>query len=210
MSASYDFGFMNLAADYSSTDEDDFETIARMKWALSEIPDMRFTYMDRHDKLIEDLKKIVANVNLDMPLFLYPLADIIAFGSEHSSLEGVIADAVVEEGFVLTPDPMPEEVIFIRSDQYSFVKQGVPAIYLDVGTGSRDPTIDGPEAVREFLTTHYHKPSDDLTRTFHVDSMVRFVAANHALIRAIADAPEAPRWRQGNFFGETFGPDRVE
>ena len=72
----------------------------------------------------------VANVNLDMPLLLYPLADVIAFGSEHSSLEQIIGEVVVEEGFVLAPDPVPEEVLFIRSDQYSFVKKGVPSVFL--------------------------------------------------------------------------------
>lgn len=73
---------------------------------------------------------IVANVNLDMPLLLYPLADIIAFGAEHSSLGPLIEEAVAAEDFALTPDPMPEEVIFIRSDQYSFVRQGVPSVFL--------------------------------------------------------------------------------
>ena len=67
---------------------------------------------------------IVANVNLDMPLLLYPTADIIAFGAEHSSLQNVIDGAIAAEDFTLSPDPMPEEVIFVRSDQYSFVKQG--------------------------------------------------------------------------------------
>ena len=165
-------------------------------------------YFARHPPLPID--RIVANTNMDMAIMTFPVADIVAFGAEHTTLGPMAARAAEDAGFRIAPDPMPEEVIFIRSDQFSFVKQGVPAIYLDVGTGSRDPTVDGSEAVREFLTTHYHRPSDDMTRTFHVDSMVRFVAANLALIRAIADAPDPPRWRKGNFFGETFGPDRVE
>ena len=41
---------------------------------------------------------IVANINLDMPLFLYPVADIIAFGSEHSSLEGTVGEAIERSG----------------------------------------------------------------------------------------------------------------
>ena len=154
--------------------------------------------------------RIVANANMDMAIMTFPVAEIVAFGAEHTTLGPVAAKAAEAAGFRMAPDPMPEEVIFIRSDQFSFVKQGVPAIYMDVGTGSSDPTIDGEAQVREFLTTHYHKPSDDLTRTFHADSMRRFVATNYSLIREIADAPERPRWRKSNFFGETFGPDRVE
>jgi Zn-dependent M28 family amino/carboxypeptidase len=165
-------------------------------------------YFARHPPVPID--RIVANANMDMAIMTFPVADIVAYGAEHTTLGPMAARAAEDAGFRIAPDPMPEEVIFIRSDQFSFVKQGVPAIYLDVGTGSRDPTIDGPTAAKEFLTLHYHRPSDDLTRTFHTDSMLRFVAANRALIRDIADAPQPPRWRKGNFFGETFGPDRVE
>lgn len=148
---------------------------------------------------------IVANVNLDMPLFLYPLADIIAFGAEHSSLEGLIEQAVAGEGFALTPDPMPEEVIFIRSDQYSFVRQGVPSVFLVPGFTSSDADINGEELWRGFLQTYYHQPSDDLTRTVDWPSAVRFARANVRIGHAVAEAEARPEWNEGDFFGEKFG-----
>ena len=147
---------------------------------------------------------LVANVNLDMPLLLYPLADIVAFGSEHSSLEPVIADAVIPEDFVLTPDPLPEEVLFIRSDQYSFVKQGVPSVFLVPGFTSTDPSVDGEALFRSHLRTHYHQPSDDLTRPIDWDSAVRFARANVRIGLAVANDPQRPTWNEGDFFGEKF------
>ena len=147
---------------------------------------------------------IVANINLDMPLLLFPLSDIIAFGAEHSSLESVIETAVSEEGFTLTPDPMPEEVIFIRSDQYSFVKQGVPSAFLVPGFTAADPGIDGEKLWREFLQTHYHQPSDDLTRPVDWPSAVRFARANVRIGYSIAGDDERPTWKEGDFFGEKF------
>lgn len=152
---------------------------------------------------------LVANVNLDMPLFLYPLADIIAFGAEHSSLESLIAPAIATEDFLLTPDPIPEEVIFIRSDQYSFVRQGVPAVYLVPGFTSQDPAVDGEAAFREHLATHYHRPSDDDSRPLHWDSALRFARANVRIGLQISAAPERPSWNEGDFFGTRFG-NRVE
>jgi hypothetical protein len=148
---------------------------------------------------------IVANVNLDMPLFLYPLADIIAFGAEHSSLEAVIDEAIAVEGFALTPDPMPEEVIFIRSDQYSFVKQGVPSVFLVPGFTSSDPDIDGEPLWRGFLQTYYHQPSDDMTRDFDWPSAVRFARANVRIGHAVAEDSRRPTWNEGDFFGDKFG-----
>jgi hypothetical protein len=148
---------------------------------------------------------MVANVNLDMPLFLYPVADIIAFGSEHSSLEATVADAISAEGFTLTPDPMPEENLFRRSDQYSFVRRGVPAAYLKPGFTSTDPTIDGKAVQNAHRKQHYHQPSDDLSRPVDWDSAVRFARANARIGYAIAEEDARPTWNEGDFFGEKFG-----
>lgn len=147
---------------------------------------------------------IVANVNLDMPLFLYPLADIIAFGAEHSSLEGVIDKAIEVEGFQLTPDPMPEEVIFIRSDQYSFVKQGVPSVFLVPGFRSSDGDVDGEALWRGFLQTYYHQPSDDFSRPVDWPSAERFARANVRIGYAVAEDTVRPSWNAGDFFGDKF------
>ena len=148
---------------------------------------------------------IIANVNLDMPLFLYPVADIIAFGSEHSSLEATVAEAIAAEGFTLTPDPMPEENLFLRSDQYSFVRRGVPAAYLKPGFTSTDPDIEGKAIENEHRKHHYHQPSDDLSRPVDWASAVRFARANARIGYAIANDDERPTWNEGDFFGEKFG-----
>jgi hypothetical protein len=148
---------------------------------------------------------MIANVNLDMPLFLYPVADIIAFGSEHSSLEATVADAISAEGFTLTPDPMPEENLFRRSDQYSFVRRGIPAAYLKPGFTSSDPDIDGRAVENDHRKHHYHQPSDDLSRPVDWDSAVRFARANARIGYAIAKDDARPTWNEGDFFGDKFG-----
>jgi len=148
---------------------------------------------------------LVANVNLDMPLLLYPLADVIAFGAEHSSLEQVIGEVVVAENFVLAPDPVPEEVLFIRSDQYSFVKKGVPSVFLVPGFTSTDPSINGGEAFNQHLQTHYHQPSDDLSRPIDWNSALRFARANVRIGLAVANTDQRPSWNEGDFFGDKFG-----
>jgi len=148
---------------------------------------------------------MVANVNLDMPLLLYPLADVIAFGAEHSSLERTIDEAVAEEDFELAPDPVPEQVLFIRSDQYSFVKKGVPSVFLVPGFTSTDPAIDGGALFNAHLQTHYHQPSDDLSRPIDWDSALRFARANVRIGYAVAEDDERPTWNEGDFFGDKFG-----
>ena len=151
-----------------------------------------------------DIDSIVANVNLDMPLLLFPIADTVAFGAEHSSLKQPIAQAVAQEGFELSPDPTPEEVRFVRSDQYSFVRQGIPSVFLVPGSKSLDPQIDGEAIVFDHRQNHYHKPSDDLSRPVDWDSALRFARANVRIGLAVAAEEQRPTWNTGDFFGDKF------
>jgi hypothetical protein len=152
-------------------------------------------------------RQLVADVNIDMFLMIYPVADVVPLGSEHSSLGAMAATAARAAGFDVGPDPYPEEVRFIRSDQYSFVKAGIPAIHLKPGNKSTDPSIDGAKLTRDWLRTIYHSPKDDLSQTFDFASGARYAETNLRLARAIADAASRPSWTPGDFFGETFGRD---
>ena len=129
---------------------------------------------------------------------------MIAFGAEHSTLEGIIADAVADENFVLSPDPVPEEVLFIRSDQYSFVKQGIPSIALVPGPTSKDPKINGGQIFRQFLSKHYHQPSDDISLPISYEAGVTFTKVNFTIGEEIANSLVRPRWNEGDFFGNKF------
>ena len=146
--------------------------------------------------------KVVADVNLDMPILTYEFTDLVAFGGEHSTL-GQIADrAVRAEGAILSPDPMPEQGVFTRSDHYSFVKAGVPSIMLATGYAN-----GGEAAWGAFFGGAYHRPSDDMSVPFHWEAAVRFARVNAAIARAVADAPERPMWYRGNSFGDQFAPN---
>jgi len=142
---------------------------------------------------------------MDMPVLLYPAAGFTAFGAEHSTLGEVARRATEAEGLQLVPDQTPDEVLFVRSDQYSFVREGIPALYLDDAKLSSDPSVD-PEAVfREHLRVDYHMPSDDMSLPIHWPSMAALARVNARIGIAIADDPQRPSWLPGDFFGETFG-----
>ena len=151
---------------------------------------------------------IVANVNIDMPMMLFPMNTVVGYGAQHSSLESLAAKAVAREGFEMEPDPYPDEVYFIRSDQYSFVRQGYPAIYHAEGIGAIDPSIDGQAMQQEFFGTHYHYPSDDLSQPIEWDTAMRFTRAGARIGYRIAMDDERPTWNEGDFFGEKFGRQR--
>ncbi|HEX6899729.1 MAG TPA: M28 family peptidase [Thermoanaerobaculia bacterium] len=151
---------------------------------------------------------IVANVNLDMFLMLYPLKDVIAFGAEHSSLDATLKRAAGRLGIAVSPDPVPEEVIFTRSDQYSFVQQGIPAVFLTVGQQTTDPAIDAPALWGQWMRERYHKPNDDMNQPIDFESGARFAQLNFLLTWMVAQEDQPPSWNPGDFFGETFGEKR--
>ncbi len=146
-------------------------------------------------------ESIVATVNLDMPILTYDFTDVVAFGAERSTLYDPVSQATHRHGLTLSPDPDPDQGVFTRSDHYNFVKQGVPAIYLNPGFAN-----GGESAQAEFLEMHYHQPSDEL-RNVNFESLRRFTAVNSEIARNIANMPERPVWKDGDFFGTTFnGP----
>ncbi|MCO7226209.1 M28 family metallopeptidase [Pleionea sp. CnH1-48] len=151
------------------------------------------------------IDKIVSVINLDMPLILYPIGDVIAFGAEHSTLGEYVQRAAEKTGLQMSPDPMPEQNIFVRSDHYSFVKQGVPAIFLMPGFKSLDSERDGEKIFREFLHEHYHQPSDQANLPIDYNSGVRFTLVNYLIGQEIANSKTTPKWKEGDFFGDVFG-----
>ena len=104
-------------------------------------------------------------------------------------------------------DPITEEVVFIRSDQFPFVQSGVPAIYLGTGSRSTDSAIDLNAREQEFLRTRYHKPTDDLMQPIDWESTAAFADVAAAFTRAVAEDRRAPAWYEGDFFGHKFGGD---
>lgn len=148
--------------------------------------------------------ELVANINMDMPVFLADVTDVVPIGIEHSSLEADVQAAAEALDIGLTPDPKPEEVVFVRSDQYAFVRKGIPAVYLDAGIKARSPDVDALALYEDFLTGHYHQPSDDTSLPIHYPSAARLAMLNAAIGRRVGDAAERPRWKDGDFFGRAF------
>ncbi len=147
---------------------------------------------------------MVANVNLDMPILTYEFADVIAFGANHSDMQESVAKAAKKIGLELSPDPMPDQALFTRSDHYSFVKQGIPSVFLVPGFKSVDPDTDGGKKFKEFLKTNYHKPGDDFTQPFNWQAATKFAEVNYHIGLTLADQAQRSSWNEGDFFGDTF------
>jgi len=148
---------------------------------------------------------LVANINMDMPVLLVPAKDVVPIGLEHSTLKTALDTAAKEIGVGLSADPFPEEVVFVRSDQYAFVRAGVPAVYLD---GGIEPAAAGgaspKDALDKFLRTCYHQPCDDASQPIQYEDAVRLARLNARIGVLIGDNAQRPSWNKGDFFGDKF------
>jgi len=157
-------------------------------------------YFARNDA--PDSLDVVGDVNLDMVLLLRPLTKVVPIGGEHTSFGPLVERAAKLAGLETAPDPLPAEVVFVRSDQFSFIKQGVPAVFPVSGN---DGSAAGADEVAHWRVEHYHSPSDDMNQPFDWPSGAKFTSMAFWTAWMAADAREAPRWNPGDFFGGRFG-----
>jgi hypothetical protein len=148
----------------------------------------------------------VAVINLDGIMPFYDFSDVIAFGAEQSQLGELLAAAAGELGLVVAPDPFPEEGIFTRSDHYSFVKRGVPALFVYVGFTNLQGRSVGRRYWDDLNATIVHQPGDDLAQPIDYSIAAKFTDLFRRLVLRTANAPARPLWYRGSSFGSQFAP----
>jgi Zn-dependent M28 family amino/carboxypeptidase len=143
------------------------------------------------------LKSIVADINVDMFLPIVPLKILKIEGLEESDL-GTRAAAIAQSlGVKPIPDPEPLRNAFIRSDQYSFIKKGVPAVKMDVGFELGTPE---QKIFKDWLTNRYHAPSDDINQPVDLQAAALYEEITRRLLIDTANTPGRPQWKPDSFF----------
>jgi hypothetical protein len=143
------------------------------------------------------LSSIVADINIDMYLPLYPLKFLQVMGLEESTLGADIRAVCDKEGIEVQADPQPQRNLFIRSDQYNFIRHGIPALAFKFGYVPGSPE---EKTAKDWLRDRYHAPSDDLNQPVDKPAAARYNRVMLALGMRIANADERPHWNAGSFF----------
>ncbi len=153
-----------------------------------------------------DASRLVANVNLDMPVLTYAFEDVVAFGSDRSTIESAVQTAAADMNMKLSPDPFPDQGLFTRSDHFRMVEIGVPAVFLATGLEN-----GGDEAWATHFAKNYHRPSDDMDNALDFDAAARFSEVNARIALELANRDERPLWLKDDFFARQFnGPQKAE
>jgi len=142
-------------------------------------------------------KSIVADINIDMFLPLYPMKSVMVYGLNESDLGDDLRRVAEKDGVEVQDDLEPQRNSFIRSDQYNFIRHGIPAITMKVGykPGSADDKM-----FHDWLHQRYHAPSDDLSQPVDQSAAGKYEQVISQLMLTIADDSKRPEWKQQSFF----------
>ena len=152
-------------------------------------------YFTAHPTVPPD--SMAANVNIDMFLPIVPLKVLTIYGLAESSLGELASDTAQSLGVRSQPDPEPQRNAFIRSDQYNFIRHGIPAVAMGVGF---DPGSPEQQIFKDWLSKRYHAPSDDLKQPVDMSSAAKYEEIIRSLMLRIAASPGRPQWNTGSFF----------
>jgi Zn-dependent M28 family amino/carboxypeptidase len=142
-------------------------------------------------------KSMIADVNIDMFLPIVPLKVLKVQGLAESDLGDTARNAAKAFGVRVQPDPQPLRNAFIRSDQYNFIRHGIPAVKLDVGF---DPGSPDEKIFKDWLTVRYHAPSDDLAQPVDRATAATYEEVIRQLLISVADIDARPQWKPDSFF----------
>lgn len=141
--------------------------------------------------------QLIADCNMDMFLPIHKLEALTILGVDESTLGDMARATAATFGLPVYPDPIPEQNRFTRSDQYSFIREGTPALAFKFGykPGSAEEQMQA-----DWLKNRYHAVSDDLAQPVDREAAARFTEYLAALVERTANAPRRPAWKPGSFF----------
>jgi len=146
-------------------------------------------------------RRLVGDLNVDMPQVFGVTNDIAAIGVETNSLGDALREVASAEGIEVTGDPQPNAGSFYRSDQVNFAKAGIPALFINPGVDYRTPLPFDPS---EYEEAHYHQPSDEITEEWDLAGLERDMRVLYRTAVMVADDEEMPRWAPGNEFEDAW------
>jgi hypothetical protein len=144
---------------------------------------------------------IVANVNTDMPTAIAPLLSIVPLGAEHSSILGNVKFAADYLGLDIEADAEPEQNRFVRSDQYNFVVNRIPALHVKYGTKTNIPGFDLDKFIKDWRAKYYHQSADGIDGIFDFAAAKTYVQLNFLISYSISQTVGRPTWNPGDLFG---------
>lgn len=153
--------------------------------------------------LVKD-KDIVANVNIDMLGGLWETTDVVPIGYSHSNISEAVDFAVEKLGLTVSDAEADERAYIERSDQYSYLKNGIPVVYIGSGIKAVEPDIDVEEEYKKWMKKYYHTPFDDLDQDFSKEAFHMALKVNFLTTYYLANEIDSVKWNEDSWIYEKY------
>ena len=141
---------------------------------------------------------LVTDVNCDSGLPVFKFHEVFALGADQSTLQQDAERAAAALGLSLGPDPDPKQASAVRSDQYSFLRAGIPATATKMGL--RGATEQERAEAAAYTRTHYHRAADHWEANRDYGPAVAMARFQFLFGLSAAQRAERPRLLPGSFF----------
>jgi Zn-dependent M28 family amino/carboxypeptidase len=143
--------------------------------------------------------KIVANLNLDMIANLFEAKGIIPIGYLNSNLAEAIDYSASNLNLIVAASKTIDEDYVERGDQFSFIKKGIPSLFILPGNISVDSKINGEKRTVRWLRKYYHSPFDDLDQRYSDKAFLTAIKVNFLTLYYITNNMENIRWNKNSW-----------
>ncbi|MCA6074839.1 M28 family peptidase [Fulvivirga sedimenti] len=189
---------LEIARLYTSMDSKPRRSVIFAAVTAEEMGLLGSKYLARNPPVPKE--QVIANVNTDMPTLIAPLLSIEPLGAEHSSIMKHVQTNARLLNLQVNEDHMPEEVRFVRSDNYNFILEGVPALRMKYGLKTEDSETGLDSLINTFTRNVYHKPSDEVDGLFDFEAARTYVKLQFMNSYKISVDDERPKWNEDSFF----------
>ena len=189
---------LEIARLYTSMDRKPRRSVLFAAVTAEEMGLLGSKYLAKNPPFPKD--QIVANVNTDMPTLIAPMLSIEPLGAEHSTIMNHVKRSAALLNLQINEDHAPEEVRFIRSDNYNFILEGIPALRMKYGLKTADSETGLDSIITVFTRNVYHKPSDELNDSFDFEAARTYVMLQFMNSYLINVDDQRPAWNDDSFF----------
>jgi Zn-dependent M28 family amino/carboxypeptidase len=195
-------GLVMLAQSFSRTHPGADRSIAFIAFTAEEAGLLGSSYYVDHP--VVPLRETAAVLNLDILHIGGPTRDVMVFGYGNSELEDYLKEAALLQGREIRPDPNPEQGFYYRSDQFTFAKSGVPALYARAGLddSARGPAW-GQQQFNDYLTHRYHQTGDKYSADWDVRGTLDDLRLYYEVGNRLAHSRRFPRFYPNSEFRVT-------
>ena len=149
--------------------------------------------------------QLAASMNIDMLAWPYETTNMAPLGFSHSNMVGAAQWASTHTGLALDLNEAAQQRYFMRSDQRSFIQQGIPAVYITAGQTARNPELNGEALFNHFMKHTYHSPQDGPTLPYSHRAFLKAARFNALTLYYLAQQPNSIQWQPSSSLYQRYG-----